>query len=79
MRAQAFLLLLLLSAVFAVPSDEKKKAYEDAVEQAEAQAERTKDPYMYGDQNLKDAAKFLSTRVRSLFVVSYSGRGACWG
>lgn len=77
MRAQAFLLLLLLSAVFAVPSDEKKKAYEDAVEQAEAQAERTKDPY--GDQNLKDAAKFLSTRVCSLFVVSYSGRGACWG
>lgn len=62
MRAQAFVLLLLVSAVFAVPSDEKKKLYEEAVEQAEAASARTKDPY--GDQNMKDAAKFLSTRVR---------------
>ena len=55
-------LLLLGTLAYAPPSDEKKKEYEEALANAERQAERTRDPY--GDQNMKDAAKFLSTTIR---------------
>ena len=34
----------------------------EAIKRSEEQAARTRDPY--GEQNLKDAAKFLSTRIR---------------
>ena len=55
-------LLCSLALVHAVPTDEKKHEYDEAIKRSEEQAARTRDPY--GEQNLKDAAKFLSTRIR---------------
>ena len=60
MRVMCLLLRAVLA--YAPPSDEKKKEYDEALAQATKQAERTRDPY--GAQNMKDAAKFLSTTIR---------------
>ena len=63
-RAASLVLTLVLAARMgdALPDGQKAAAYAEAVKSAEAQNERTREPY--GEQNLKDAAKFMSTRIR---------------
>ena len=45
-----------------MPDGKKAAEYAEAVKNAEETHEKTRDPY--GEQNLKDAAKFVSTRIR---------------
>jgi hypothetical protein len=66
MRLLALLLLVIVvgqrGGTMALPDGKKAAEYDALVKEAEERRARTADPY--GDQNLKDAAKFLSTRIR---------------